>query len=248
MRLLLLVSLLLFSAGFIYNEKAQAEEQETYYGKQQREALTAKIGEINISTEENSPYDAGKDWLYRLYLLFTIIGVVGAWCGIAVIYQQTKATAQAAQATERYVKLQETALRQWVKTRNWDARVTDPSNHPERLQIEFEIVNPTSAPITLMWTRLSTPGGNMAVGGFLQNAMLIPDHPYIIDVQAGLNHQQQQDYLGSSGLILPVDGSIAYTDALGDKWEQKFKLVLICSRPGTRTSEYIHTLHPIKNA
>ena len=46
------------------------------------------------------PYDPRHDCLYRAYLAFTILGVIGALIGIVVIYLQTKATQESASAAK----------------------------------------------------------------------------------------------------------------------------------------------------
>ena len=60
-------------------------------------------------TKQDAPYDARKDYLYRIYLGATIFGVFVALGGVYAIYKQTEATTQATKETARAAKATEDA-------------------------------------------------------------------------------------------------------------------------------------------
>jgi hypothetical protein len=250
MRVLVLASVLLFANCAINNHEADSARYKTAEGYRETykrlvlEAFNFTVSEKEAGDEKSDPYDARDDWLYRLYLAFTILGVIAGIGGVVAIYKQTKATTKAAQATEDSVKLQQVALRQWVNIRNWKSWIPDRSNRPSELRIEFEVVNPTRAPLVIRWSRITAQSGALAVSGFPENAMLIPDNPHFVSTLVELTQMQRLNYSSPNGLVLSIEGAIAYTDALRDKWRQEFKLTLQCSPSGTEPSNYIHTLYP----
>jgi hypothetical protein len=200
----------------------------------------------DAENKQTEPYNAKTDTLYRIYLGATIAGVLFALGGILMIYRQTSAIKESTKATQYAVELQQVALRQWVNTRNWASHIFSAGEHPERLRIGVDIVNPTRAPITILWIRIITPRGNMSAGGFPQNAMLLPDNPHRREFEVEMTPAERNSFLSIEGLALPLNGSICYADSLGDKWEQQFQLILQCGLTGTQPSEYVHTLHPVK--
>lgn len=188
--------------------------------------------------EQGDSYDPRHDTLYRAYLLFTVIGVLVALGGVWVIRQQTN-------HLQRQLELQAIALRQWVNTRNWRSSISREKN-PQRLDLDFDIVNPTSAPIVLLFVIVTIAEGKRESVGFPENAMLIPDNPYRISIAVDVTSERYLQYMSASGLVLGIEGSIGYTDAMEKKWEQRFKLTLLCSQVHTYPSEYVHTLHAVK--
>jgi hypothetical protein len=174
--------------------------------------------------EQGDTYDPRHDTLYRAYLLFTIIGVLVALGGVWVIRRQTN-------HLQSQLELQAVGLRQWVNTRQWRTNV---SYEKSRLDIEFEIVNPTPAPIVLLFVTVTTAGGKSESTGFPENAMLIPDNPYRMNIAVDRTPEQRHNYTAPSGLVLGIEDSISYTDALQQKWEQRFRLTPL--RPGSYLS------------
>jgi hypothetical protein len=180
----------------------------------------------------------------------TIASLTAIYVFLTGLYAYTshktlEAMKQQGDNTARSVKLQAIALRQWIKIGRWGTELSDPDKQPESLTIGFEIINPTRAPIILQWAKITTAKGETLVKGFVQDAMLIPEHAIQVDVECELSSLQQMQYSSRDGLTLPVKGAIRYTDALSDAWEQRFNLLLKCNSLQTEPSEYIHTLHPI---
>jgi hypothetical protein len=59
-------------------------------------------------------YDAKADLLYRFYLLFTVIGVIGGFIGIAVLIWQTTVTRRAAEAAKASADSIINSERAWI--------------------------------------------------------------------------------------------------------------------------------------
>jgi hypothetical protein len=180
----------------------------------------------------------------------TIAILTAIYVGLTGLYAWTShktldAMKQQGDNTAKSVELQGIALRQWIQIGRWGTELPDPDDHPEKLAIGFQIINPTRAPIILQWAKITSSNDEMLVKGFAKDAMLIPENAIQVDVECELNSVQQKQYSPSLGLTLPIKGAIRYTDVLGDEWEQRFSLLLHCNMIQTEPSEYIHTLHPI---
>ena len=69
-------------------------------------------------------YDPRQDILYRAYLWFTVLGVLGAFVGLWVISRQTKVAAQAADAARLSAQAVINAERAWITvTIKWQQNV-----------------------------------------------------------------------------------------------------------------------------
>jgi hypothetical protein len=85
----------------------------------------AVMGEVDVRLEQGDSYDASKDLLYRLYLLFTIFGVIAAMIGLGVIYVQTKATKEAARAALLNAQALINSQRPWIAIRTKEPKTPD---------------------------------------------------------------------------------------------------------------------------
>jgi hypothetical protein len=112
MRLLLLSTLLLFTNPSVHDYQTDRTQYETYHHPQQRQWSFAvlTIGEEQISDKESNPYDPRQDWLYRLYLAATVLGVCGGIVGIGIIFwqvillrQTVAASSEQSRAMERHI-------------------------------------------------------------------------------------------------------------------------------------------------
>jgi len=105
----------------------------------------------HTQAEQDQPYNARKDTLYRGYLWFTIAGVVGALIGISVIYLQTKATQEAARAASRSAKVAEDTLkitqRAYLSVDDWNVLNIATGMVPA---ITYKIFNSGPTPATLI--------------------------------------------------------------------------------------------------
>jgi hypothetical protein len=111
MRLLLIATLLLFTTGCIRDYETHSAH-ETCDEPQQRQwsagALT--LAEGTISGKESDPYNPRHDFLYRLYLGATVLGVLGGIVGVGIIFwqvmllrQSVDASAEQSRAMERHI-------------------------------------------------------------------------------------------------------------------------------------------------
>lgn len=168
------------------------------------------------------------DTLYRVYLMFTIIGVIGAWVGILAIFRQTKAATQAAlssaesaaaaarsaKAAEDSARLQEAAFRQWVDIKNW----TLGQFGDDMFRLDFNVINPTDKPLRLdlVVTDIDDEKGTReAVTNFL-----IPQRPYRISRLIEYTDEQKRQWKVGT-LVLTVGCSMFFSDAANVQWEQR---------------------------
>lgn len=221
MRLYIVAVLILLSVGgvAIYYQCANNRQRETQI-KQDKSAtvpLSGAIHQPQTGNETNDPYDAGKDCLYRLYLMATVVGFFVALGGIYAIYDQTKATRDAAIATMRSVELQEKANKQWVNLDGWEVFR---GGAPHVFNIAFKIVNPTKVPLTLHRIHTSISGQKAE-----QNSVniLAPDNPYVLATRCELSDVQWNLYASTQQVDLPITCAIIFTDCFGMQWEQCFE-------------------------
>jgi hypothetical protein len=173
------------------------------------------VGEIEAKTEQRSTYDPREDALYRTYLVFTIVGVLGAVTGIIVIGLQTSAIRKSAQATEKSVKLQEVSLRQWVNLIEWEAQVAFDEN--DVLEITFSVANPTKVPLTLEAILVQVGSEERKNYGIV--SVLAPENPFIVSTSIKLSREQRDDYYASQ-LVLNLKCWVTFIDCLGNGWVQ----------------------------
>jgi hypothetical protein len=200
---------------------------------------------VGCSTEQDpsaqshqyDAYNAKNDTLYRAYLWATIIGVVVALSGIFAIYRQTKATAQAAQATkesaeatlrsakaaERSVKLTENTQRQWVNLEDWAAFKIKPTD--TGLELGFNVVNPTTLPLTLHTIITRINGKPTESEGPV--TLITPSNPLIHGFRVPLTKEQESLY-ANNVLSLDIVGTILFADSHGIHWSQEFGRMLLC--------------------
>jgi len=103
-------------------QKRNAQQGHSNADKKDADTSTTTIRSLDKTQPNpchcpNDSYNAGKDTAYRAYLWFTIIGVIGAWCGIVVLYLQTRATQEAAIAAKQQADNITNSERAWVIVR-----------------------------------------------------------------------------------------------------------------------------------
>ena len=142
-------------------------------------------------------------WTDKLALSFTgilalvgIVGIIVAIYTLKIIVRQTKATETAAEATEKSVKLQEVAMRQWVSIENWNGQIV--TRQGERiLEFTFDIVNRTKSPLKLEFVMTNAFGSS----GSTQRAdhVLGPEKEFKVKRVSGpLSDKQYLSYCESS--------------------------------------------------
>jgi hypothetical protein len=240
--------LLIATIGLVNKNEAKTAENKTANGQQQTQERTIPQ-EINITVSEPhtkdkqpDPYDAEKDYLYRAYLVFTILGVCATVVGIIAIYRQTKATkdaaiataqsaeasARSAKATEDSVRLQEISLKQWVNIGDWKASM-DKKNW--RLNISFHVINPTKIPVTLHAVVVKFKAGQDIQRQDTGVAdVLPPDNPFIADISVVLTKEEIEEYIDSKPIFISVECSVLFADCRREHWEQIFKRMVLVDK------------------
>jgi MFS superfamily sulfate permease-like transporter len=241
-------------------ERSGKHENETSSSTQQRQSELGQTSKDASQAPEKRPEDEQQNdqrksderayrvnivsqptggWTIAYVFITAFLGLIGAVTLGVLIYQTL--------TLRRQVRLQERGQRQWVDTKNWRSG-TPYFPRPQMLEIAFDIVNPTTAPIALMLVRITVSGGQVTATGFPKNTLLIPDTPLTYRAYLNMNRQQRESYRSETGLILQVEGSVTYIDSLKDRWEQRFLLILGCHHGLVQANagDYTHTLHEVK--
>jgi len=193
--------------------------------------------------QQSDSYDAGKDTLYRVYLWFTIIGILVALGGVLAIYKQTKATKKAADATlrsakaaERSVKLQENTQRQWIKLEDWHAFRINPT---DPLEVAFDVINPTTLPLTLHG--IITKINGKPAEDEVPIKVLTPSYPFKHSVGVPLDKEQESLY-ARDALDLNIECTVLFADCHGIHWCHEFGRMLHCRHTGSFVTDTKETL------
>jgi hypothetical protein len=152
---------------------------------------------------------------------------------LLAIWKQVRESVKATQSMCESVKLQETALRQWVDIASWSIRREIREDGRKMLYIAFDIVNHTKLPVTLESVTISVGGDRL--DSKAKNA-LNPDNNFRVDTFILLSEDQDAHYLGNR-LILPVRGDVAFIDVLTKCRHHPFGGLLVCNRQGV---EFVH--------
>jgi hypothetical protein len=142
----------------------------------------------------------------------------------AIIYQ-SREMARATKAMRDATQLQEVGLRQWVTLSDWKCHADE--GNVFRLNISYKIINSTKIPLDLDFVSTSMGGGERQDHGAV--SWLVPDNPYTADITKILTTDERKQFETSS-LVVPLECSIFYRDALGKQWEQTFTRILVCRR------------------
>jgi hypothetical protein len=241
MRLLASIFVMLLAFCSINQQEAHAAQKETK-AKQQESQVERPVGQTtNLTIREperedkrSSPYDAGKDCLYRVYLVFAILGVLAGVFGIIAIYRQTKAiaestsaTKEAAQATRDSVRVQEAGLRQWLNIDNWQVWM---DKRESRLRLRFSLTNASTLPLTLHTITenvviLGSDSNEHSEQSNFEANVVAPENPYIGDITMPLSDEQSNfliDFPDESAINLFVSCEVIFTDVRGKRWKQIF--------------------------
>lgn len=187
----------------IVNEKTSTPENQS-----KTSGVENKPNEINLSVRELPVIKTKPDKVYR-WLTAALVGI-SAFTFWAIWYQARK-TALSVEAGLRSIKLQETAMRQWVTIENW---VCAQKASTERviLDLSFDIINRTNMPFTLLTTSAEINGVRTDVPN---KSFLVPNDWQRIYVSVVLKPEQITQYT-SNMLILDLTGFIWYKDAFGN--------------------------------
>ena len=142
---------------------------------------------------------------------------------LAAIIYQSREMADATKAMRESTRLQAVGFRQWVTLSDWTCHVDDANL--SRLNISFKIINSTKIPLDLDIVCTTLGGGERQDQGAV--SWLVPDNPFTADITKILTADESKQ-LEASRLVVPVECSVFYTDALGRQWEQIFNRILVC--------------------
>jgi hypothetical protein len=157
-----------------------------------------------------------------ILVFITGLYAILTWRMARAVAHQTEATARSAKAAERSVRLQENTQRQWLNLENWEVFRINPA---DPLEIQVEIVNPTSLPLTLHITIVAVDG--KGIEGSTPITLLTPSNPFIHSFGICLNSSQEALY-SRNALSFNVECSICFADSHGIHWRQDFGRMLGC--------------------
>jgi hypothetical protein len=149
-----------------------------------------------------------------------------------ILRESAAATRTAAEATEKSVRLQETAMRQWVDVEALKARAETPffSGLIETALIfTFNVRNPTKMPLTFEWlvVRANEQRYVMTFHHFLP-----PDDIYPVKIPVTIRGQKVVEY-GASKLVLSFIATVGYSDAFERPQRQPFGVMCLLGPQGT---------------
>jgi len=174
-------------------------------------------------------------------LVFVGIGaIVAALCTLGIIRTQTAHIARqavsmrrqttilrkSAEATNRSVELQSV---QWVTLKNWRSRLSQ----PYMLNIEVDLINETSFPLTLRGTTFQV--GTAKFEGAL-DITVVPHAVHTVGCIRQLLQEEYTDYLSDNGTTFGLRGAIRFVGVSGNKAQPFGGLVTTSFSGGTEFS------------
>lgn len=132
---------------------------------------------------------------------------------------------------ERTLRMQESALRQWIYADNWEIRV-DESNS---IFVHCMANNPTDTPLWLESVEFIIGGGHI---GVIQVATwLIPKTPFAVDMVIVGTAEHRKNFV--SGLLAVIlFATFFFEDALKNKWREEMQIVLAVTPVGSNVREH----------
>lgn len=158
--------------------------------------------------------------------------IVGAITFLAIWYQ-ARETSRSAKAAQKSVDLQQALHQQWVDVEHWRGEADFPSEDKQfRLKIGFDVLNPTSMPLTLdsIQATITSSHNTQKFDHTVKNT-LIPQKAYAVTVVLMLRPEEVSRLL-ESGLQFTVSGHIRYTDSFEKERTQFFAIQCAYSARG----------------
>jgi hypothetical protein len=205
----------------------------------------AKNAPQSISIRDLPSVSVSRDWADWVLWVFNGLLVAAGFFGIRVAYKtlgiierQTKATEDAAKATEKSVRLQEAQLRQWVDIEGLGCR-TEPTFFTgiaeTMLIFRFEIFNRTNMPLTLEWVISRVCGGKQSSP---LHYTLAPTKSYHCEAATSLKGDSLVDF-GTAKLVRVVIITVGFVDAFDNSRKQVIAYTCLCGPPNLcKTSPY----------
>lgn len=72
------------------------------------------VNEVPASKKEKKNNETSHDWLYVIYVAATVIGVIGGWVLLCIVWRQTRATENAANAAKTSANVAVSSQRAWI--------------------------------------------------------------------------------------------------------------------------------------
>jgi hypothetical protein len=159
--------------------------------------------------------------------------LIVAVLGIGVIVWQSwetkvaaKAAKKSAEATEKSVRLQEAALRQWVDIKEWRSVPWVPKGGDLSLHLQFNVVNPTDKPLTLRGVFIKIGEQEETI---VKNNLIPPQKWHPIVMSLAITEQQMVKWAADK-ISLFVSGFVSYEDVLETMRKQSFSGAIVCSK------------------
>ena len=160
-----------------------------------------------------------KDFWDKSYVVLTFALVIIAVFTLRAVWYQAKTTAEAAQATERSVRLQEALNQQRVEVSGWRIGGRTESN-PPRFTIFADVSNPTAVPLTIRSVSMKALGESSA--DYEVENMLASDSDPIGVSWSGEVKPEWLDSYQENMLVLNFSVSVTYVDCFGKEQIQTF--------------------------
>lgn len=202
-------------------------------------------------TEETA---SARDYLPWGYELVAWPEGIGAWVLIltgAAIGWQSWETRKSAQAARDSIRLQELAMQQWVVLNNWRSEIFTTNgllyadgSPRHRLRIRVDIVNPSTAPLTLTEATIvfHLPINAPSTYGTPEDHFLTPNAPYTVDVALDIGAGFVESF--KVGIVTcRIEGKFIHIGSLKRSAVQDMSGILVCSNYGTNFESEM-PMHP----
>lgn len=221
---LFLAALLLISVATYAQQQGKAKGPRSTPGAEQQPPSQPTQILINNAS---APYDEGKSNQTKsaptpeskpffthgeaastiLGLLVLVVSILG-WLAVR----------RQAQIMSRSLRLQESGLRQWLVTDEWNVEM----GHDNEVTVIFSVLNETPLPLWLEGADIKVPKFEQvsAIGTWL-----VPKGKYPINAPVKISDERMAAF-EEGHLILPVDLSLTFRDSLRNRWEQKSEILL----------------------
>lgn len=132
---------------------------------------------------------------------------------LKAVQRQTNMLERSTAATEKSVKLQEVAMRQWVSIENWNGQIVTREGK-RLLEFKFDIVNRTKSPLRLEFITTNAHG---CATQQRADHVLGPEKEFSVTRVTGPLSEEQQ-----SKLRITIAGAVTYEDVFEERRTQRF--------------------------
>lgn len=187
-----------------------------------------------VRVRELPSVSVSRDWADWLLWAFNGLLVIAGFLGIRFAYKtlktiekQTKATEDAATATQDSVELQKVAMEQWIDIRELTVQAYVPQGVNEsKFPMSFKLGNPTKFPLTLKTLTIWIDRKHIQSVVY-RYLLLPPDKDIPVAVEWHIEGVNLSNYRANF-LMFELGGLITFTDAFKEAREQKFGFICKC--------------------